>query len=57
MKAFEKMRWSEVVAFCLAAIGSGIAIGLGGTASLLAANTLGKYGKLIGAILFAFGIY
>lgn len=57
MKAFEKMTWAEFLAFCLAAIGSGIAITLGGTASLIATATLGKYGKLVGAILFSFGIY
>ena len=39
------------MAFC-----SGLTIGIGGTASLLASNLFGNAGKLIGACLFSLGI-
>jgi formate/nitrite transporter FocA (FNT family) len=39
------------------AILSGIMIGIGGSASLLAGATLGSSGKLIGAFLFTLGIF
>ena len=47
----------EAAVFCLMALLSGVVIGIGGTASLLAANTLGQAGKLVGACLFSLGIY
>jgi len=56
MKNFVKMNGREVLSFCLLSILSGVMIGIGGTASLLANQTLAS-GKLIGAILFSFGIY
>ncbi len=57
MKPFIKMTKTEVVVFCLMAISSGLMIGIGATASLLANNLLGTYGRLIGALLFSIGIY
>ena len=48
---------SDVAVFFLMAVLSGFMIGVGGTASLLAAATLGVWGKLIGACLFSLGIF
>ncbi len=57
MKEFEKMTRTEVVSFCLMSICSGLVIGIGGIASLLANNLFGDWGRLIGACLFSLGIY
>lgn len=57
MKDFVKMTKKEVVVFVLMSILSGIMIGIGGTASLIALDTLEKWGKLIGALLFSLGIF
>ncbi len=57
MKAFIKIAKREVVVFILMAICSGLMIGIGGTASLWAAYQFGKWGKLIGAVLFSLGIF
>ncbi len=51
------MTKKELAVFCLMAVLSGFMIGIGGTASLLANNLLGVWGKLIGALLFSLGIY
>lgn len=57
MKEFKKMTKLQLLVFFLMAICSGTAIGIGATASLLANNLYGTWGKLIGAILFSIGIY
>ena len=58
MKQLEKMTAREVVVFCLMAIFAGIAVGIGGTASLLCVARLdGGYGKLLGGLLFSLGMY
>lgn len=57
MKAMVKMSKRELAAFILLSIMSGIMIGIGGTASLIAMDTLGQWGKLIGALLFSLGIF
>ena len=53
----KKMIKAEVIYFLLMAFSSGIVIGIGGVASLLANNIYGTAGKLIGAALFTVGIY
>lgn len=57
MKALEKMSKQEVILFVLMSICSGIMIGIGGTAFLLALELFGIWGKLIGSFLFSLGIY
>ena len=57
MKTFEKMTKGEVLVFCLMTVCSGLVIGIGGTASLLANNLDGAWGKLIGGLLFSLGIF
>ncbi len=57
MKQFEKMTKGEFAVFVLMAICSGLVIGIGGTASLLANNLYGAWGKLIGGLLFSLGIF
>ena len=56
MKPMEKLTKAQFVSFCLMAFCSGITIGIGGTASLLASKLFGDWGKLIGACLFSLGI-
>lgn len=53
----KKMTKAEVVYFLLMAFSSGVVIGIGGVASLLANNIYGTAGRLIGAALFTVGIY
>ncbi len=57
MRETMDMTKKELAVFCLMAVLSGFMIGIGGTASLLANNLLGVWGKLIGALLFSLGIY
>ncbi len=58
MKQFEKITKSELILFILMSICSGIMIGIGGTAFLLAIEYFGNtWGKLIGSVLFSLGIY
>ena len=57
MKYFKKMTKSEFAVFFLLAISSGMIIGIGGAASLLANSLYGVWGKLVGACLFTLGIY
>ena len=57
MKELIKMTKTEVAVFFLMSVLSGLMIGIGGSASLLAIDTLGVAGKLIGAILFTLGIF
>ena len=57
MKDIKKMTKAEVIYFLLMAFSSGLVIGIGGVASLLANNIYGAAGKLIGAALFTVGIY
>ncbi len=57
MKEFVKMSKRELVVFVLMAICSGLMIGIGGTASLIAINSFDKWGKLVGSILFSLGIF
>lgn len=47
----------EFWVFLLMSICSGLMIGIGGTASLLAASLFEKWGKIIGALLFSLGIF
>lgn len=56
MKDLEKLTKAQVASFCLMSFCSGIMIGVGGTAFLLASNLYGSWGKLIGSILFSLGI-
>ncbi len=53
----QRMSKFEFAYFLLMAFSSGIVIGIGGVASLLANNIYGNAGRLIGAILFTVGIY
>ena len=57
MKEFVKMTKKELIAFILAAITSGIMIGLSGTAALMARAKLGDFGGIVGACLFSLGIF
>ena len=56
MKPMEKLTKAQFISFCLMAFCSGLTIGIGGTASLLASHIFGNAGKLIGATLFSLGI-
>ncbi len=56
MKPIEKLTPAQIVSFCLMSFCSGIMIGVGGTAFLLALNLDPKWGKLVGAVLFSLGI-
>ena len=57
MKEFVKMTKKELIAFVLASVMSGLMIGIGGTAALMAKAKLGDFGGLIGACLFSLGIF
>ena len=58
MKKLERMTARELAVFCLMAVFAGIAVGIGGTASLLCVARLeGGYGKLLGGLLFSLGMY
>ncbi len=57
MKEFIKMTKREILVFVLMSVASGLMIGIGGTASLLASANFGKWGKLIGSVLFSLGIF
>ena len=56
MKPFEKLTKAQFISFCLMSFCSGIMIGVGGTAFLLARSVYGEWGRLIGSILFSLGI-
>ena len=56
MKPFEKLTKAQFISFCLMSFCSGVMIGVGGTAFLLAFHLFGDWGKLIGSILFSLGI-
>ncbi len=56
MKPVEKLTKAQIVSFCFMSLCSGIMIGVGGTAFLLAYNLYGMWGKLIGSLLFSLGI-
>lgn len=56
MKPLEKLTKAQVVSFCLMSFCSGVMIGVGGTAFLLALTLYGAWGKLIGSLLFSLGI-
>ena len=53
----QKMTKAEFAYFVLMAFASGVVIGIGGVASLLANKLFGNAGRLIGALLFTVGIY
>lgn len=57
MEEVHKTTKIDVIAFCFMTLFSGIMIGIGGTASLLANHLFGAWGRLIGACLFSLGIY
>ena len=57
MRETMNMTKKELAVFALMAVLSGFMIGIGGTASLLANNLLGVWGRLVGATLFSLGIY
>ncbi len=57
MKTMIKMTKRELIVFILMSICSGLMIGIGGTAALLASSQFGKAGKIIGAALFSLGIF
>ena len=52
-----KMTKHEIAVFFLMSICSGMMIGIGGTASLVAQATIEVSGKLVGAALFSLGIF
>lgn len=56
MKPMEKMTKAQFASFCLMSFCSGLMIGIGGTAFLLAQSIFGTWGKLIGSVLFSLGI-
>ncbi|MBE7084953.1 MAG: formate/nitrite transporter family protein [Clostridiales bacterium] len=56
MKPLEKLTKAQFVSFCLMSLCSGIMIGVGGTAFLLALSLFAEWGKLIGSVLFSLGI-
>lgn len=56
MTSVEKLTKAQIVSFCLMSFCSGIMIGIGGSAFLLASHLFGSWGKLIGAALFSLGI-
>lgn len=54
----QKIGWKEILIFILQGIFAGVAISVGGTASLLAGALLaGLWGKIVGALLFSLGMY
>ncbi len=53
----QKLRKTDILVFILLAVCSGMMIGIGATASLLAQSLFDSWGKIIGAILFSLGIY
>ena len=53
----EKMSKKEFILFAMMSICSGLMIGIGGTASLVAQTSLPENGKLIGSLLFSLGIF
>lgn len=58
MKKLEKMTLREFLVFCLMAVFAGVAVGIGGTASLISASRMGSgYGKILGGLLFSLGMY
>ncbi len=57
MKEFVKMTKHELAVFFLMSICSGMMIGIGGVASLVAQTTLEEGGKLVGSVLFSLGIF
>ena len=57
MDNFQKMTKTQLIYFILMSVASGLMIGIGGAASLLANNLLGSWGRLVGSFLFALGIF
>ena len=58
MKKLEKMTTRELLVFCLMSVFAGIAVGIGGTASLISASRMGAgFGKILGGLLFSLGMY
>jgi formate/nitrite transporter FocA (FNT family) len=52
------MKFKDTTAFILLGIFAGVAIAIGGTASLLACNLMsGLWGKFVGAVLFSLGMF
>lgn len=56
MKPLEKLTKAQFVSFCLMSFCSGVMIGVGGSAFLLACSMYERWGKLIGSVLFSLGI-
>ncbi|MBE7100712.1 MAG: formate/nitrite transporter family protein [Clostridiales bacterium] len=56
MKPLEKLTKAQFISFCLMSFCSGVMIGVGGTAFLLACNWNETWGKLVGSVLFSLGI-
>ncbi len=56
MKPLEKLTKAQFISFCFMSFCSGVMIGVGGTAFLLARSLYGDWGRLIGSILFSLGI-
>ncbi len=57
MKEFVKISKRELAVFVAMSICSGMMIGIGGTASLIALNLFKEWGKIIGSLLFSLGIF
>lgn len=51
------MTRAELLTFACMSVGSGLMIGIAGTASLLAISLFEQWGRLIGALLFSLGIF
>ena len=56
MAEYKKLTKAQIVSFCLMSFCSGVMIGVGGSAFLLAYSIFGSWGKLIGSLLFSLGI-
>lgn len=52
----EKFTKAQLLSFCFMSVCSGLTIGIGGSAFLLASRLYGVWGKLVGATLFSLGI-
>ena len=57
MIKFEKMNKQELFLFIMLAVCSGMMIGIGATAFLLAIGLFDVWGRLIGSVLFSLGMF
>lgn len=57
LKPLEKMTLPQLIVFWLMAACSGVMIGVGGVASLMANALLGDMGRVVGAVFFSLGLF